>query len=322
MEDFLERGQSLVGGLLALASGESIDMKRATKATVALAVFAVVAALGSGMVLPKSTHAQQITIAGSSTVKPVVDEAVKLYGKSHPDLKFVVGAGGSGQGIKAVAKGEVQIGMSSRDLRDAEKAESPDLVATRIGLDGIALVVHKNNAVKSITTQQVVDVFTGKIKNWKELGGADADIVLVAPNSKHGTYEAFVEHFKMEGKDEGGTICFKPKGSDTTGPAVKSVDGNNAALAAVMTQPHALAFASLGTAAGLVARGSPIRLLDLDGVAGTEENVLSGSYKLQRPLLVLTKGEPTGPVKAFIDFLTGAEGQQIVKTLGFIPVRN
>jgi len=296
-------------------------MKCVGRAVVACGLSAFVLVLSMGFALPRAADAQQITVAGSTTVKPIVDEAVKEFGKKNAAVKFAVGAGGSGQGIQAAGKGEVQIGMASRGLKDKEKADFADLQSVRIGIDGVALVVHKNNSVKAIATQQVVDVFTGKIKNWKELGGSDAPIVLVSSNSKHGTYDAFVEHFKLEGKDEGSTVSFKVKGGEGNGSTVKSVDGAKAALAAVVTQPNALTFASLGTATGMAEKGSPIQVLALDGVAGTEANVLSGSYGFQRPLLVLTKGAAVGPVKEFIDFLAGADGQRIVKTLDYIPVQ-
>jgi len=133
---------------------------------------------------------EQIKIAGSTTVKPIVDQAVETFGKTHADAEFVVGAGGSGQGIKLVGAGNVHIGMASRNLNVAEKVEFPDLVATKIGLDGIVFVVHGQNPVKSLTTAQAKDIFTGKITNWKEIGDNDAPIVLITATNKHGTYDS------------------------------------------------------------------------------------------------------------------------------------
>ena len=117
---------------------------------------------------------EQIAIAGSTTVKPIVDQAVKVFGNNRADAEFVVGAGGSGQGVKLVGGGNIQIGMASRNLKDDEKAAYPDLVPTKIGLDGIVFVVNSQNPLKALTRSQAKDVFTGKINNWKELGGSDA----------------------------------------------------------------------------------------------------------------------------------------------------
>ena len=223
--------------------------------------------------------AEQITVAGSTTVKPIVDKAVLEYQKTHADIQFAVGAGGTGQGVKLAGGGEVQIGMASRTLKPEEKAAFPDLVAKKIGLDGIALVVHGENPVKQITTQQAKDVFTGKITNWKELGGNDAPIELISPNEKHGTFDGFREHFGLEFKSDGSTVHFKNKGDaafSTTGAA--AVDGNKPALAAVVMQPNGLGYVSLGAAAEISAKGAPVKMLDLDLVTPSEANVLNGKY--------------------------------------------
>jgi phosphate transport system substrate-binding protein len=265
----------------------------------------------------------QISVAGSTTVKPIIDKAAEEYQKSHPGTQFAVGAGGSGQGIALAGKGEVQIGMSSRPLKDKEESEYPNLTSVKLGLDGIAIVVHGDNPVKQITTQQVVDIYTGKITNWKELGGQDAAIVLISLNRKHGTFDGFAEHFKLEanseGADAGPPVFFKTKeAAEFPKTGARTVDGNKAALAAVLTQPNGIAFASFGSTQALAAKGSPIKMLDLDGVAPTEANVVDGKYSFQRSLFVLTNGAPTGEVENFIKFLTSKEGQTIVNSLDYI----
>ena len=231
-------------------------------------------------------------MTGSTTVKPVVDKAVPEYQKTHADIQFAVGAGGTGQGVKLAGGGEVQIGMASATLKQEEKATFPDLVAKKIGLDGIAIVVHGDNPVKHITTQQVKDLFTGKISNWK-LGGNDAPIELISANEKHGTFDGFREHFGLEFKADANTIHFRNKGEAAYAAiGAVSVDGNKVVLAAIVTQPNGLGYASLGTAAEMAAEGAPVKMLDLDGVTPSEANVLNGTYSLQRGLFLLTKGAP------------------------------
>lgn len=272
----------------------------------------------------EQAEAEQISIAGSSTVRPIVDQAVKQFQQQHSDVKFVVGGGGSGNGVKLAGKGEIQIGMASRAMKDKEKEAYPELKPVKIGVDGIVVVVNKKNPVRELTTQQVIDIYTGKTTNWKDLGGEDAPIALISTNQKHGTFDAFAEHFKLEGKTEGegaaAKLYFKLKdGGEYTDASARTADGNKKVLAALLTQPLGVAYASLGAAQALAAKGAPIQIVTLDGVEPTEASVVDGSYSVSRALFVLTKGEPTGTVKQFIDFLTGDEGQQIVKSLDYVP---
>jgi phosphate transport system substrate-binding protein len=262
---------------------------------------------------------EQITIAGSTTVKPIIDKGTVEYQKIHTEAQFAVGAGGSGQGVKLAGGGGVQIGMASRALKKEEAAAYPDLVATKIGLDGIAIIVNGSNPIKQITAQQVKDVFAGKITNWKDLGGSDAPIELITANEKHGTFDGFREHFGLEFKVAGDKISFKKKGDSAASTvAASSVDGNKPMLAVVVTQPNAIGYASLGAAADMAAKGAPVKLLDLDGVTATEANVLKGTYSLQRGLFLLTKGAPKGAAAEFIAYMTGKDGQGLVRSLGFI----
>ena len=186
---------------------------------------------------------------------------------------------------------------------------------------GSSFVVNAGNPVKEITTQQVHDIYLGIIVNWKELGGQDAPIVPISITQIHGTFDGFIEHFKLEAKPDGKKIYFKNKGeSEFAKTSFQTVDGNKEALAAVLSQPNGIAFASLGAAATLAAKGAPVKLLNLDGVTPTEANVLSGTYLFQRPLFLLTKGAPKGSVENFISFMTGPDGQKIVKDLDFISI--
>ena len=270
--------------------------------------------------------AEQVTVAGSTTVQPVVAAAAKEFEKGHPDVHFLIGAGGSGHGIKAVAGGQVQIGMASRALKSEEKDQNPDLAAFRIGLDGVVLVVHVDNPVKQMTRQQIVDIYTGKITNWKEVGGPSLPIYLVSTNERHGTFDAFVDHLHLEAQPEGHEggskrLFFKNKGAAAYGEvSAQAVDGNEHVLAALSTKPGSVGYTSFGAAQRIISRtDTRLKMLDFDGVRPSENAILGGAYRLQRPLLVVTKGRPSGTVAAFIGFLQGAEGQRIVKDLDYIP---
>jgi phosphate transport system substrate-binding protein len=283
-----------------------------------------VVALGIASSVP-AFAADPITIAGSTTVKPIVENAMQQFKKKNPGVEFAVGGGGSGQGIQLVSKGTVNIGMSSRPLNATEKTS--DLVEHRIGLDGVTLIANKSNPVSNLTTEQVQGIYSGKITNWKELGGPAAPIVVYTLNSKHGTHEVFMEYFGLETKESGegaATVAVHRKKGDeaySTLPA-KAMDEGRQVIAAILTNPNAIGYVSIGIAASIAGKGAPIRLLDLDGIAATEANVVAGTYKLSRPLLLLTKGEAKGAAQDFIHFLAGPEGQAIVKQMDYIPSGN
>ena len=270
-----------------------------------------------------ATAANRITLAGSTTVKPVVDEAVKLFKPKHPGAEFVVGTGGSGQGIELVGKGAVNIAMASRPLNAGEKERWNDLVIYRIGLDGVVLVTNAASPVVNLTKEQVQNIYTGKITNWKELGGPNAHIVLCTLNHNHGTNDIFLNYFGLEGTQTGAgasmTATHRKKG-DVAYAAVTALvlEDHRQVLAKVMTNPNALGYVSVGQAMQVISSGGRIRLLALDGIAPLIANVLSGVYQFSRPLLVISKGEAKGSVRDFVDFLSGPEGQAIVTKFDYI----
>ncbi len=277
--------------------------------------------------MPAGAEEPLVRVAGSTTLQPIVVQAAKQFHELCPEVTVVVGGGGSGHGIKAVAQGEVQIGMASRALKAAELQQWPELKPVPLGLDGIAIVVHISNPITKITSQQVRDLFVQKATNWQQLGGRAAPVMLVSTNEHHGTFDAFNEHFGLEawpftGEGGGRRLCFRVKGSAEAprGGAV-AVDGNGPALAAVMTKPYAVSYASLGTVLRVLSRGQvPIKMLALDGVEPTEANLRNGRYPVQRPLLVITRGQPSGVVARFVAYLAGPEGQTIVRNSDYLPV--
>jgi phosphate transport system substrate-binding protein len=272
----------------------------------------------------RPAYGQKVSIGGSTTVLPIVAEAIKEYRLLYPGREFVLGGGGSGNGIKAAAVGAVEIGMSSRALKQKEKAGG--LVPVTIGYDGIVLVVHARNPLQGITSPQVAAIYSGAITNWKELGGANAPIKVISTNERHGTFDGFREHFHLEARPEGQEgggkyLSFKKIGGEFGSVKALALDGNEAVLAAMMTKPNAIAYTSLGAALRVLAAGrAPVKMLDLDGRSPSVAAVLDGTWPVIRPLLVLTLGSPQGEAKAFINFLTSSGGQQIVERVGYIPL--
>jgi phosphate transport system substrate-binding protein len=266
----------------------------------------------------------RILIAGSTTVKPVVDKGISLFKKLHPQVGAVVGAGGSGQGIQLVGTRAVSIGMISRPLEAQEKEQFPDLITYTIGLDGVAIVANDANPVRKLSTQQIQDIYTGKITNWKELGGSNREIVLITLNHNHGTSEVFANYFGLEAKESGVGInlkaTFRKEGeAEYSSANAKVIEDHRQMLAQIITTPNAIGYVSIGLALQVVHSGAHVRLLRLDDVDPTVANVQSGVYRFSRPLMLVTKGEAQGSVRDLINFFSGPEGQAIVRQLDYIP---
>jgi phosphate transport system substrate-binding protein len=267
----------------------------------------------------------RILIAGSTTVKPVVDHGVSLFKKLHPQVNAVVGAGGSGQGIRLVGTRAASIGMVSRPLEAQEKEQFPDLVTYTIGLDGVAIVTNEANPVRKLNTQQIQEIYTGQITNWKVLGGNNREIALLTLNHNHGTTEVFANYFGLEAKESGVGVnlnaTFRKKGEAEYSPATaKVIEDHRQVLAEIITNPNAIGYVSIGQAMQVVQKGAHVRLLQLDDVEPTVANVQSGVYRFSRPLMLVTKGEAEGSIRDLVDFFTGPEGQSIITKFDYIPI--
>ncbi len=279
------------------------------------------------LLLPLSLgHAADVhvTVAGSTTVFPVVEAAQKAYAATHPGVTFVVGQGDSGAGIEKAGKGEVLIGMSSRALKPAESQQYPDLVAVPIGTDGLAVVVNAANKVADLTSAQIANIFCGKITDWTELGSS-GPIALASEQEQGGTLDAFKHHFSVEAKSDGEgalkAILFKAKGTDTWSTVrAKRCAGSKEILATVVGDPTAIGFVSVAAAERMIKKGGAVKMLPVDGSAASSERIASGAYTLTRPLLLLSKPTAPAAVQDFIAFMVSDAGQAIVAANEFLPV--
>ena len=269
------------------------------------------------LIVAGSLSAAELSIAGSSTVYPAIFEAAKGYSAA----KINVGQGGSTDGIKKVSDGAIVIAMSSRDLKDEEKSRG--LVATPIGKDGIALVVNKGNAVSDLTSEQVIQAFTGTVLSWSAIGGDNGPIVLVSPHEAHGTTEGFAHFFKFQFKGDGAakTMMFAPKeGAYGTTTGIRTATHQETA-AKIATNLNALGFMPIGTAEAIMHKGAPLKVLALNGVIPSTAAVEGGTWPITRPLLLITKSEPSPDAKAFIDYMRSPTGQSIIVKNGFVRVK-
>ena len=262
-----------------------------------LLVFVALFAAAPGCRRPSGTEgAATLTVAGSTSVQPFAEKLAEHYMAAHPGLAINVQGGGSTAGVRAAETGAAQIGMSSRHLKDSEEA----LHQITIALDGIAIIVNAANPVAGLTRAQVAAIFAGEVSRWSSVGGTDSPIHFVTREEGSGTRGAFEE--MVMGKRE-------------IAPRALVQDSNGAVREIVASDPNALGYISLG----LVDRR--VRALAVDGVLPTHDAIVGKRYAVVRPFLFLTREEPAGAARAFIEYVTGAEGQRLLGLEGLIPVR-
>lgn len=260
-------------------------------------VFALIAFSGCSA-KPGSQDEKSLKIAGSTSVYPLVVEVAEEFEKKNPDLNVEVQAGGSNVGIQSVLTGAVQIGMSSRDLTDEELKEG--LKPITIAYDCIAVIVNPDNPVENLTLEQLKGIYTGKITNWKELGGKDKKIVVVNRDEASGTREAF-EKLVLNGEEFTDTAIVQP--------------GTGQVKSFVASNEDAIGYISFGVL------DSSVKALKVDGYEPSIENIRNGNYRISRKLYLLTKGEPKGLAEKFIDFTLSDEIQENVVKKHYIPVK-
>ena len=244
--------------------------------------------------------AQRLTLTGSSTVAPLVNEIARRFEAQFPGVRIDVQTGGSSRGINDVRKGVADIGMVSRALKPGEE----DLHAHTIALDGIGLIVHARNPVVSLSRQQIADIFTGNITRWNAVGGDDARITVVNKAEGRSTLELFLAYFQLKNS------AIRPQviiGDNAQG--IKTVTGNR----------NAIGYVSIGAAEYESRRGVPLRLLALDGVAASVDNVRNGNFPLSRPLNLITAGVPQGLARRFITFAQSAQVHDLIEAQYFVP---
>jgi phosphate transport system substrate-binding protein len=224
----------------------------------------------------------------------------KRFSTLHPGVQIEVQTVGPGGGIDDVVNGKADIGMTARVLTDEES----HLYSFAIARDGVCLVVHKNNPVRSLTNRQVFDIYTGKINNWSRVGGKDEPIAPI--NSRHGS--ALVEVF---------TRFFEIRYADIKAQIVTS--NNLERVKAIIENPNGITYMSIGAALKQADTGAPIKLLPINGVAATSKNIRTGNFPIARPLVLVTKGVPTGLVKEFITFSLSSQVTDIVLQHDFVP---
>lgn len=248
---------------------------------------------------PAADLSGSISMVGSTSMEKFANALSESFMEKYPKVTVTAEFVGSGAGIEAVTNGSADIGNSSRNLKDEEKEKG--VVENIVAIDGIAVVVDPANTVEDLTKDQLSDIYSGAVTNWKDVGGNDAPIVVVGRESGSGTRGAFEELLKLE------DACKYSNELDSTG----------AVMAKVASTPGAVGYVSLDVI------DDTVKALKLEGAEPTEEAIKAGDYILSRPFVMATKGEiseQSDLVKALFDYIYSDEGTEIVKSVGLIAV--
>ncbi len=240
-----------------------------------------------------------VTMNGSTSMEKLASALSEAFMEKYSGVTATAEFTGSSAGIESVAAGSVDIGNSSRALKDEELAKG--LVENIVAIDGIAVVTDTANTVDSLTLDELSAIYTGEITNWSEVGGADSQIVVIGREAGSGTRGAFEELLDIE------DACVYAQEIDSTG----------AVMAKVASISGAIGYVSLDVV------DDTVKALSLEGVEATEENIKAGSYPLQRPFVMATRGEiseQSDAVQAFFDYIESDEGQEVIKSVGLITV--
>ena len=241
-----------------------------------------------------------VALNGSTSMEKLVNGLKEGIVETYPNLQLEPQFTGSSAGIEAVTNGTADIGDVSRALTDEEKAAG--LVENVVAIDGIAVITDTANTATNLTTQQLKDIYTGKITNWSEVGGADQNIVVIGRESGSGTRDAFEEILDIADQCQ----------------LAQTLNETGAVAAAVQSTPGAIGYISLD------ALNDKVKALQLDGVAPSEETVKDGSYTLQRPFVMATKGEiseQSAQIQAVFEFINSDAGQEVISSVGLVSAK-
>lgn len=271
----------------------------------------LMAILVVGCAKKDKTEKKTITIKGSDTMVHLMSSLVEGYMKKHSEHQLSVTGGGSGTGIAALLNGTTDICASSRDMQQKEKDEALskgiNVIEKIIAYDGLAVIVHPDNPISELTMAQIKDIFTGKIKNWKELGGPDQKISVLSRESNSGTFVFFQEHVLLK---------------ENFDPSVKLMPASSAIAQSVSQDRWSIGYLGLGYTKNTNVKVVKVKKDDKSEAITPDHNtVLDKSYPIARPLFLIFNGEPKGIMANFLEFILSGEGQKIVEETGYITLK-
>lgn len=254
-------------------------------------------------------------IKGSDTIVNLVQVWAEKFSQKNLDSNIGVTGGGTGTGFAALLNNTCSIAMASRQVEENEvnlaKKQNITYKEFVVGLDGLAVLVNKNNPINNLTIEQLRDIFMAKIRNWKEVGGQDRPIVLLSRESNSGTHMFFKEQVIRLGAIDN---------KDEFSPTALLMPSSQAIVDEIYQNPNAIGYAGIGFMNNQTKTVSVSAKNSTEFFEPTIENVMSGKYPISRPLYLYTNGEPKGIVKNFIDYALSEEGQQVVVETSFVPI--
>ncbi len=266
--------------------------------------------LAALLLLGTAVSAESITVKGSDTMVILAQRWAEIYMSKHPGTSIQVTGGGSGTGISALINGTTDICNASRPMKKSEKEKLKVRfnslgVEIKTAKDGLSIYVNESNPVKEFSVDQLKQIYTGKITNWKQVGGPDAKIILYSRENNSGTYVYFKDNVL---------------GGDDFAPSAQNMPGTAAVVNAIAKDKHGIGYGGAAYAKGIV-MAKVKKDANSTAYEPTAENVKSGNYPISRFLYMYTKSRPTGEMKDFIDWILSPDGQSIVTTVGYFPVR-
>lgn len=239
-----------------------------------------------------------VSTDGSTSMEKVIGALGEAFEENNSGVTFTYNPTGSGSGITAVAEGRCDIGLSSRNLKEEEKAQG--LTETVLALDGIAIIVNPDNPVNDLDLETIGRIYRGEMTNWKEIGGDDLEIVLIGREAGSGTRDGFESITDTE------DACKYRQELTSTGDVITTVAGN----------PAAIGYASLASVK------KTVKALSVGGIIPAEETVKDGSYVVQRPFVLVTKSdaELSEAAQKFFDYITSSEANEIISSAGAVPI--
>ncbi|MCK9197838.1 MAG: PstS family phosphate ABC transporter substrate-binding protein [Syntrophales bacterium] len=253
---------------------------------------------------PAALAGGNVVIKGSTTVLPIAQAASEAYMKLHKDVNISLSGGGSGDGIKALVDKSTDIADSSREMKkqetDLAKSKGVNPMAHVVAIDAIVPIVNPKNKVKDLSTDQLSQIYQGKITNWKEVGGENLAIVVTSRDSSSGTYESW-GHLVLNGAK--------------VTPRAQLQASNGAIVQAISKNRYAIGYIGIGYL------NKSVKAVTVNGIQASAKTALSKEYPVARPLYMYTDGAPKGDTEGFIKFLLSKKGQEIVKKEGFVPIK-
>jgi phosphate transport system substrate-binding protein len=272
-------------------------------------IFGLCLSAGALSAVDVQAQGKSVTIKGSDTMVILGQRWAEVYMKKNPGANIQVTGGGSGVGLAALINGTTDIAESSRPMKDAEKAQLKDkrslaVVELPVALDGLAVYVHTSNPIQELTLEQLKKIYTGAVKNWKEVGGKDERILLYGRENSSGTYAYFKEHV-LENADYY--------------PTTQTLPGTAAVINAVAKDIRGIGYGGIAYLKGVRALKVK-KTATTPGVEPTLENVQKNIYPISRFLYWYMAGKPAGQVKQISDWILTAEGQAVVENVGYYPL--